>query len=125
MEARSYEPAVEPADVAEVSEVESLKATPTVQTSAGDASEEPVVQATAKPAPAEAHTSAELLEVITGSSVDAPLCSRGMKMRRAGSCLVCEITAALAAAAEVQMGRARVIGPHSSRVELVIAAWTT
>jgi len=59
--------------------------------SAGDAAEEPVVQATAQSAPAEVHTSAELLEVITGSSVDAPLCfTCGTKMRPAGSCFVCE-----------------------------------
>jgi ribonucleoside-diphosphate reductase alpha chain len=91
LETGSYEPAAEPADIAEVSEAESLKATPTVQTSAGDPSEEPVVQAMAKPAPAEAHTSAELLEAITGSSVDAPLClTCGTKMRPAGSCFVCE-----------------------------------
>jgi len=44
-----------------------------------------------KPAPAEAHTSAELLEVITGSAVDSPLCMNcGTKMRPAGSCHVCE-----------------------------------
>ena len=45
----------------------------------------------AKEAPAEAHTSAELLEVITGSAVDSPLCMNcGTKMRPAGSCHVCE-----------------------------------
>lgn len=46
---------------------------------------------TAKPAPATAHTSAELLEQITGSAVDSPLCMTcGTKMRPAGSCHVCE-----------------------------------
>jgi ribonucleotide reductase alpha subunit len=91
LETGSYEPASEPADIAEVSEAESLKATPAVQTSVGEVADEPVVQATAKPAPAEAHTSAELLEVITGASVDAPLCfTCGTKMRPAGSCFVCE-----------------------------------
>ena len=50
-----------------------------------------VVAETAKPAPAQAHTSAELLEVITGSAVDSPLCMTcGTKMRPAGSCHVCE-----------------------------------
>jgi ribonucleoside-diphosphate reductase alpha chain len=45
----------------------------------------------AKEAPATAHTSAELLEVITGSAVDSPLCMNcGTKMRPAGSCHVCE-----------------------------------
>ncbi|AXT85152.1 vitamin B12-dependent ribonucleotide reductase [Aeromicrobium sp. A1-2] len=46
---------------------------------------------TAKPAPAGAHTSAELLESFTGSAVDSPLCMTcGTKMRPAGSCHVCE-----------------------------------
>ncbi len=44
-----------------------------------------------KPAPATAHTSAELLETLTGSAVDSPLCMTcGTKMRPAGSCHVCE-----------------------------------
>jgi len=44
-----------------------------------------------KPAPAPAHSSTELLEIITGSSADAPLCMNcGTKMRPAGSCFVCE-----------------------------------
>ncbi len=44
-----------------------------------------------KPAPKEAHTSAELLEQITGTAVDSPLCMTcGTKMRPAGSCYVCE-----------------------------------
>ena len=38
-----------------------------------------------------AHTSAELLEQITGTAVDSPLCfTCGTKMRPAGSCFVCE-----------------------------------
>ena len=41
--------------------------------------------------PEEAHTSAELLEKITGTAVDSPLCMTcGTKMRPAGSCYVCE-----------------------------------
>jgi ribonucleoside-diphosphate reductase alpha chain len=48
-------------------------------------------QAAAKDAPAGAHTSAELLEAITGTAVDSPLCfTCGTKMRPAGSCYVCE-----------------------------------
>ena len=44
-----------------------------------------------KQAPRGAHTSAELLEAITGSTVDSPLCMTcGTKMRPAGSCYVCE-----------------------------------
>ncbi len=39
----------------------------------------------------EAHTSAELMERITGTAVDSPLCfTCGTKMRPAGSCYVCE-----------------------------------
>ena len=52
---------------------------------------EPRDVASAKPAPKEAHTSAELFEKITGTAVDSPLCMTcGTKMRPAGSCYVCE-----------------------------------
>jgi ribonucleoside-diphosphate reductase alpha chain len=41
--------------------------------------------------PANVHSSAELLEAITGTASDAPLCMTcGVKMRPAGSCYVCE-----------------------------------
>jgi ribonucleoside-diphosphate reductase alpha chain len=41
--------------------------------------------------PESAHSTAELLEAITGTSADAPLCMTcGIKMRPAGSCYVCE-----------------------------------
>jgi ribonucleoside-diphosphate reductase alpha chain len=44
-----------------------------------------------KEAPKGAHTSAELMEAITGTAVDSPLCfTCGTKMRPAGSCYVCE-----------------------------------
>ena len=47
----------------------------------------PVVQADTS----SAHSSAELLEAITGKTSDAPLCMTcGIKMRPAGSCYVCE-----------------------------------
>jgi ribonucleoside-diphosphate reductase alpha chain len=50
---------------------------------------EPVETSAAKPTTA--HTSAELLEQITGTAVDSPLCfTCGTKMRPAGSCYVCE-----------------------------------
>jgi ribonucleoside-diphosphate reductase alpha chain len=56
---------------------------------AADAGE--VVDAGAHEAPAQVHSSTELLEFITGSSADAPLCMNcGTKMRAAGSCFVCE-----------------------------------
>ncbi|HET6697537.1 MAG TPA: vitamin B12-dependent ribonucleotide reductase, partial [Nocardioidaceae bacterium] len=49
------------------------------------------VETTARQAPAGAHTSAELMEAITGTAVDSPLCfTCGTKMRPAGSCFVCE-----------------------------------
>jgi ribonucleoside-diphosphate reductase alpha chain len=51
----------------------------------------PAETSAAKEAPGGAHSSAELLEVITGKVSDAPLCMTcGIKMRPAGSCYVCE-----------------------------------
>ena len=45
----------------------------------------------AAPALGTPHTSAELMERITGHAVDAPLCfTCGTKMRPSGSCYVCE-----------------------------------
>jgi len=45
----------------------------------------------AEPAPKNVHTSTELLEALQGTTADAPLCfTCGTKMRRAGSCYVCE-----------------------------------
>jgi ribonucleoside-diphosphate reductase alpha chain len=50
-----------------------------------------VEEASVKEAPKGAHTSAELMEAITGTAVDSPLCfTCGTKMRPAGSCYVCE-----------------------------------
>ena len=50
-----------------------------------------VEKASVKPAPKDAHTSAELMEKLTGTAVDSPLCfTCGTKMRPAGSCYVCE-----------------------------------
>jgi ribonucleoside-diphosphate reductase alpha chain len=44
-----------------------------------------------KPAPVQIGSSTELLEVVLGQAADAPLCfTCGTKMRRAGSCYVCE-----------------------------------
>ncbi len=52
---------------------------------------DPAVAHTAQPAPARVHNSTELLESLTGSAADSPLCmSCGTKMRPAGSCFVCE-----------------------------------
>jgi ribonucleoside-diphosphate reductase alpha chain len=50
-----------------------------------------VVAETAVEAPAGVRSSTELLESLTGTSSDAPLCMNcGSKMRPAGSCFVCE-----------------------------------
>ena len=58
---------------------------------AATVAEEVSVDDTAKDAPVTAHSSAELLEVITGAAIDSPLCMNcGTKMRPAGSCHVCD-----------------------------------
>jgi ribonucleoside-diphosphate reductase alpha chain len=50
-----------------------------------------VEDAAVSEAPKGVHTSAELMEAITGTAVDSPLCfTCGTKMRPAGSCYVCE-----------------------------------
>ncbi len=80
LETGSYEPVVEsvPEDTGDAS---SLK----------QAQVDETPPAAAKPAPTQAHTSTELLEAITGTTADAPLCfTCGTKMRPAGSCFVCE-----------------------------------
>jgi ribonucleoside-diphosphate reductase alpha chain len=51
----------------------------------------PQVHHVAEPAPAEVHSSTELLEALQGTASDAPMCfTCGTKMRPAGSCYVCE-----------------------------------
>ncbi|MGW6282747.1 vitamin B12-dependent ribonucleotide reductase [Kribbella sp. NPDC055071] len=75
----------------EVSEPESLKSVEPVEPVEPSAADKPVEAASAKPIKGEAHTTAEMLELITGTSVDAPLCfTCGTKMRPSGSCYVCE-----------------------------------
>ncbi|MBE7186704.1 vitamin B12-dependent ribonucleotide reductase [Jatrophihabitans endophyticus] len=76
-------------------DLESLAQSVPVETPAGelddDLSDDAIVDETAVPAPARVHSSTELLETLTGSSADAPLCMNcGTKMRPAGSCFVCE-----------------------------------
>ncbi|WP_328326123.1 vitamin B12-dependent ribonucleotide reductase [Kribbella sp. NBC_00382] len=87
----SYEPTP-----VEVSEPESLKSVEglaeveaaTEKVELHDAS---IDAAAAKPASSEVRTTAEMFELITGTSVDAPLCfTCGTKMRPSGSCYVCE-----------------------------------
>ena len=75
-------------EVEEISEVDSLR-TDLADAADSDASlDGDVVVA---PAPKSAHTTSELFESLTGTSVDAPLCfTCGTKMRPSGSCYVCE-----------------------------------
>ena len=83
LETGSYEAPAE-----DFSDAESLRAESAVETPALEAKPTEVA---AKQAPKDAHTSAELLEAITGTAVDSPLCfTCGTKMRPAGSCYVCE-----------------------------------
>ncbi len=78
----SYEPIeAEDMDTESLAQSAPLTAKPVVQ----PAPEKP------KPAPAQAHNSTELMEIQLGLNADAPLCfSCGTKMRRAGSCYLCE-----------------------------------
>jgi ribonucleoside-diphosphate reductase alpha chain len=69
-------------------DVESLSQSAPVESPVTPAEETPTGSS---PAPKAAHSSAELLEIITGKASDAPLClTCGIKMRPAGSCYVCE-----------------------------------
>ncbi|MGA8256423.1 MAG: vitamin B12-dependent ribonucleotide reductase, partial [Nocardioides sp.] len=69
-------------------EVEQRAQASVVETPAAEA---PAAAATAVGQTTQAHTSAELLEQLTGTAVDSPLCMTcGTKMRPAGSCYVCE-----------------------------------
>lgn len=85
LETGSYEPLVEETgNAAELLEAPAAPAAPEVVKA-------DIVEASAKPAPAEAKTTAELFEKLTGTAVDSPLCMTcGTKMRPAGSCYVCE-----------------------------------
>jgi ribonucleoside-diphosphate reductase alpha chain len=91
--AGSYGGAAPTASVAEIAEAVEEELS-TLAQSAPVESPAPAVEDTpvgAIAAPKEAHSSAELLEVITGKTADAPLCMTcGIKMRPAGSCYVCE-----------------------------------
>ncbi|MGW1951581.1 vitamin B12-dependent ribonucleotide reductase [Streptomyces sp. NPDC001920] len=85
LETGSYEPADDEVDVEGLAQsaprAQELKAVATPKAEAS----------VAKPAPQQAHTSAELVEMQLGIQADAPLCfSCGTKMQRAGSCYICE-----------------------------------
>ncbi len=84
LETGSYEPVEELADDGDT-------AASLVDAPAPVAETPSVEQASVKEAPKGAHTSAELMEALTGTAVDSPLCfTCGTKMRPAGSCYVCE-----------------------------------
>ncbi|MDI5973044.1 vitamin B12-dependent ribonucleotide reductase [Streptomyces sp. SL13] len=83
----SYEPEGEDVDVEGLAQSAPLQ--PQAPLPAAPVGVPPV--AAAAPAPKEAHNSTELMEIQLGLNADAPLCfSCGTKMRRAGSCYVCE-----------------------------------
>ncbi|MFF4755576.1 vitamin B12-dependent ribonucleotide reductase [Streptomyces sp. NPDC002514] len=85
LETGSYEPTEDEVDV------EGLAQSAPRQTDLKAVSTPQADTAVAKPAPKQAHTSAELVEMQLGIQADAPLCfSCGTKMQRAGSCYICE-----------------------------------
>jgi ribonucleoside-diphosphate reductase alpha chain len=85
LETGSYAPVDEPQE----EDLETLAQSAPVAKAATDVVDED--DAAELPAPGGVHSSTELLETLTGSSADAPLCMNcGTKMRPAGSCFVCE-----------------------------------
>jgi ribonucleoside-diphosphate reductase alpha chain len=85
LETGSYAPVDEPQE----EDLETLAQSVPVAKAATDVVDED--DAAELPAPSGVHSSTELLETLTGSSADAPLCMNcGTKMRPAGSCFVCE-----------------------------------
>ncbi|MFI9780735.1 vitamin B12-dependent ribonucleotide reductase [Streptomyces sp. NBC_01003] len=89
LETGSYEQSIDDVEV----DVEGLAQSAPRQTESLKAVvEAPKAEAVAAaPAPQQAHTSAELVEMQLGIQADAPLCfSCGTKMQRAGSCYICE-----------------------------------
>jgi ribonucleoside-diphosphate reductase alpha chain len=85
LETGSYAPVDEPQE----EDLETLAQSAPVAKAATDVVDED--DAAEVPAPGGVHSSTELLETLTGSSADAPLCMNcGTKMRPAGSCFVCE-----------------------------------
>jgi ribonucleoside-diphosphate reductase alpha chain len=90
LETGSYEPA-ENSDNDDLDVVGLAQSVPMTKPAAEIEDEDEAIAETAVPAPPSVHSTAELLESITGSSADAPLCMNcGTKMRPAGSCFVCE-----------------------------------
>jgi ribonucleoside-diphosphate reductase alpha chain len=88
LETGSYAPVEEDSD-GEV-DLETLAQSAPIETHPA-AENDDVLAETASEAPSGVRSSTELLESLTGSSADAPLCMNcGTKMRPAGSCFVCE-----------------------------------
>jgi len=98
LETGSYEPIIETGSASELIEITAAESAgrveardePRIETT--ETKEDDVVEATiVEPKATKAHTTAELLESLTGTAVDSPLCfTCGTKMRPAGSCHVCE-----------------------------------
>ncbi|MEV0277594.1 vitamin B12-dependent ribonucleotide reductase [Streptomyces sp. NPDC050610] len=87
LETGSYEPNDDEVDVESLAQ----SAPRHVEAPKDATSASEVVEVTAAPAPKQAHNSTELVEMQLGLNADAPLCfSCGTKMRRAGSCYLCE-----------------------------------
>ncbi|MFD7921480.1 vitamin B12-dependent ribonucleotide reductase [Streptomyces sp. NPDC059740] len=85
LETGSYEPAEAEEDT------DSLAQSAPTQSSQAPHAASDIVEESAAPAPKQAHTNAELVEMQLGINADAPLCfSCGTKMQRAGSCYLCE-----------------------------------
>ncbi len=90
LETGSYEPTEETGSAAELVESAPIdKGAPVDITIEEKAA--PAVEQAPEAEVKQAHTSAELMEKLTGTAVDSPLCfTCGTKMRPAGSCYVCE-----------------------------------
>ncbi|OEU86003.1 vitamin B12-dependent ribonucleotide reductase [Streptomyces abyssalis] len=94
LETGSYEPSEDELDVEGLAQ--SAPKAETVKEAKEKAKEEAKAEGVSEaqapaPAPGGAHNSTELMEMQLGLNADAPLCfSCGTKMRRAGSCYLCE-----------------------------------
>jgi ribonucleoside-diphosphate reductase alpha chain len=93
LETGSYEPAEETGSASELLAAPAVDVAPVVEEAPVDLKDTDGSAQREVPATEvkEAHTSAELMEKLTGTAVDSPLCfTCGTKMRPAGSCYVCE-----------------------------------
>ena len=91
LETGSYEPADDEFDLDGLSQSAPKAQQPAKQKDPEEADRTTPEPEAAARAPREAHNSTELMEMQLGLNADAPLCfSCGTKMRRAGSCYLCE-----------------------------------